>query len=38
MPNWRKLQLVIELNSSNTVVCPEVYDITILSDIVNNNV
>lgn len=35
MPNWRKLQLVIELNSSSTSNSPEIYDIQILSDIVN---
>jgi hypothetical protein len=38
MPNRHKLQLVIELNSNNQIISPEVYDISILSDIVNQDV
>jgi hypothetical protein len=35
MPYWRKIQLVIELNSNDVKISPEVYDISVLSDIVN---
>jgi hypothetical protein len=38
MPNRRKLQLVIELYSNSASQSPEVYDISILSDIVNQDV
>jgi hypothetical protein len=38
MPDRHKLQLVIELSSSNSKISPEVFDISILSDIVDADV
>lgn len=38
IPFWRKLQLVIELNSNYEKISPEIYDISILSDITGVNV
>lgn len=38
MPYRRKLQLVIELNSNDYKISPEVFDISVLSDVVDNNV
>lgn len=35
MPDRHKIQLVVELNSSNSNVSPEVYDISLSSDIVD---
>lgn len=37
MPYWRKLSLIIELNSSNENVSPEIYEMSILSDITQEN-
>jgi len=38
MPYWRKIQLVIELNSNNSKISPEIFDISLLSDIVDTDV
>lgn len=38
MPDRHKLQLVIELSSNNSKISPEVFDISILSDIVDADV
>ena len=38
MPDRHKLQLVIELNSNNSKVSPEIYDVSILSDIADADV
>lgn len=38
MPYWRKIQLVIELNSNNSKISPEIYDVSLLSDIVDADV
>jgi len=38
MPDWRKIKLVIELNSNNSKISPEIYDINILSDITDSNI
>lgn len=38
MPDWNKIQFVIELNSNNNNVSPEIYDINILSDIIDSDV
>lgn len=38
MPDWHKIQLVIELNSNNSNVSPEIFDISLLSDIVDSDV
>lgn len=35
MPNWHKIQFVIELNSNNVNVSPEVYEITLSSTIID---
>lgn len=38
MPDRHKIQLVIELNSNNSNVSPEIFDISLLSDIVDTDV
>jgi len=38
MPDWHKIQLVIELNSNNSKISPEIFDISLLSDIVDTDI